>query len=245
MPRGFGRIQKAAEKLAENSSEYQPVLKLRLPDSGDSATVRFLEQGDDVYSYWYHDFSHVNPKEGWKTKVPCLDQEDEGKPCPGCRDDMPRRFQGLINLIWRDAPLYKRDEDNRVVKKNGEYVVDSYEDQIAVWEAGIEVFKQLAKKDVSWNGLASRDAEVTREGLKLNTKYYVEPADLDSGPTDISKEDEELVENKYDLEQVARFADADHFEKIVEKYGKSEDDDAEEDDGDIEEWLNDKPFEDE
>jgi hypothetical protein len=236
-PRGFGAVKEAAEKISRNTGEFQPTLLFKLPDNGDTGTVRFLEQGEDVYSYWYHDFSHVDKKNGWQTKVPCLDQDDEGTPCPGCRDDLPRKFQGLINLIWRDAPVFKRDEDNKVIKKGNDYVVESYEDQVAVWRSGIELFKQLANKDVSWKGLSTRDAQVTRNGLGLDTTYSIEPEDIDAGASKLSKADEELAKETYDLEAFAQFVDADEFDEIIEGYGGNSSDE----DDDIKAFLKQKP----
>lgn len=242
MPKGFSAVKAAAEKISRNEKgDFQPTLKLKLPDSGDIAVVRFLEEGEEVYSYWYHDFSHVDKADGWKTKVPCLDQDDEGVPCPGCAQDLPRKFQGLINLIWRDAPVFKRDDEGRVIKKNKQLVVESYEDQVAVWEAGIEVFKTLAKKDVAWKGLKSRDAEITRDGLGFDTKYSVEPVDIDAGKTPLTKDDKELAKDTYDLENYARFKSADEFEEIIANYGGGET--SEETDEEIKTFLNSEPFE--
>jgi len=221
MPRGFAAIEAAAEKISRSSSQFDdssPVLYLRLPNSGDSATVRFLEQGDDVYSFWYHDFSNVNPSQGWKVKVPCLDQDESGTPCPGCREGLPRKFQGLINMIWRGAPVFKRDTDGRVVKNGNEVVVTGNEDQVAVWRGGIELFgKVLRIKDVTYKGLTTRDFVITRDGTGLDTTYSVEPADPDAGPVEFSEEDVNLSNDKFDLEQVARFKTDEEFEEIIEE----------------------------
>lgn len=221
MPRGFSSIKQAAERIDKQTSDYPNVLLFKLLDDGDEAVVRFLEQGDEVYNYWYHDFSHVDPTNGWKTAIPCLDQEDNAEPCPGCEQGLPRKFKGLINLIWRDAPIFKRDSEGKVVKKkNGEYVVEGYEDQVAVWRGGIKLFsKVLARKDVKYKGLCSRDFEVTREGQRGDnqTTYSVEPADIDAKASKLSKADQELADNKYDLEEVARFVDYETFEKIINK----------------------------
>jgi hypothetical protein len=229
MPRGFAAVQEAAEKLSRKTGgSGSGAFYLKLPDDGSQATVRFLEQGDDVYSYWYHDFSTVDKAQGWRIKFPCLDQEDDGTPCPGCEEKLSRKFQLLINLIWRDAPVLKRDDDGNFVRdKNDEIVIDGEADQVAVWRGGIELAKLLNRKDIAFKGLSSRDFEITREGLKLDTTYSIEPADVDSGAVKMSKDDSNLANDKYDLEDVANFKTYDEAKEIIDENlseGSSEDD---------------------
>lgn len=240
MPRGFAAIEAAAEKISSYSGEFQSVLYFKLPDDGDSGIVRFLEQGDEVYSFWYHDFSNVDKKNGWRTKVPCLDQDDTGVPCPGCREDLPRKFQGLINVIWREAPVFKRDEENKLVRdKKKNLIVEDHKDQVAVWRSGIELFsKSLKRKDLTYKGLGTRDFEITREGTGLDTTYSVEPADPDAGATEISDADQELAQNKYDLEEIAGFVSAEDFEAIIEENIEGDSDGED----DIAAFMNESPI---
>lgn len=242
MPKGFSAIKAAAEKMNSGGGSGN-VLYFKLPKSGDSAEVRFLEEGDDVYSYWYHDFTNVNKKQGWKTKVPCLDQDDNGTPCPGCEEDLPRKFQGLVNVIWRNGPVYAKDDEGNIDWENQKGTGDV----LAVWRQGITVFsKALARKDITYKGLSSRDFEIAREGSGLqNTSYSVEPVVVDgeTKAVPMSKEDKALAKEKYDLEEIARFHDYDESKKIIEKkiaeYSGSDDD---EDDDDVAEFLNKQPF---
>lgn len=242
MPRGFAQIEQAAQKIKEKGGgDFDPILFLKLPNDGDTAVVRFLEQGDEVYGYWYHDFTNIDPQTGWKTKIPCLDQEDEGWPCPGCREDLPRKFEGLINIIWRNAPVFKRDSDGKAVKEDGALIIEKTEDQIAVWRGGIRLFnKVLKRKDHAFKGLSTRDFEVVREGTGLDTTYSVEPSDPDAGASDISEDDAKLAADKYDLEKVAKFVDEEEFNNIIalKMNGYGSDNDT----SDIKEFLNDSPY---
>src|SRR5438477_1955687 len=161
MPKGFTAIREAGKKIDESSNfeEFYSYLRFKLPSDGDEAIVRFLEQGEEVYSFWYHDFTNTDPSQGWKTKIPCLDQEDDGTPCPGCREDLKRRFRGLINVIWREAPVFKRDQEGNLVKDEHTkaVIVVGHKDQVAVWDGGKELFSDtLAPKDVAFKGLSSR-----------------------------------------------------------------------------------------
>jgi hypothetical protein len=242
-PVGFAAIQEAASKMSSGSG-VSNVLYFKLANSGDSATVRFLEQGDEVYSYWYHDFTHIDKKNGWKTKLACLDQDDDGTPCPGCEEDLPRKFQGLINVIWRDAPLYAKDSEGNIdwSKQKGTA------DQIAVWRAGIELFnKTLSRKDVTYKGLSSRDFEIVRDGIGLKTTYSVEPVvtDGETKAKAMSKDDKELAKEKYNLEELARFTDYETAQNIInKKIAEYNDLDSDDDDDDVSEFLNKKPFND-
>lgn len=248
MPKGFASVKQAAANFFGDDEEKGPsVLWLKLEDDGDSAVVRALEQGDETFYYFFHDFSHVDGKHGWKTKLPCLDQDSEGVPCPGCQEDLPRKFQGLINVIWRDAPVYERDEEGIFVRTNNKKLKQKgTADQVAVWRVPYKLFKTLGKKDVTYKGLSSRDLEIVRDGVKgdTNTVYSVEPADLDAGPTPFTDEDQELSNSKYDLNKLARFVDEEKFRGIMDsKLSGTESDD--DDDDDIGAFMKEKPFEEE
>ena len=132
--------------------------------------------------------------------VPCLDQERDGTPCPGCERELPRRFQGFVNVLWEDAPVFKRDSDNKIVKdRTGDPVILDHKPQIAVWSSGIRLFDELAEIDANYRGLSSRKFKVKRKGEKLDTKYHISPADVDSGAQPMDDDEAKLAEGKYDL----------------------------------------------
>jgi hypothetical protein len=240
MPRGFSSIKQATKRFSDDAPK---ALLLKLKD-GQSANVRFLEEGDDVYFYMYHDFSHLNGMHGWKTKVPCLDQEDTGEPCPGCEARLPRKFEGLINIIWRDAPKYAKDKDGNIDWDT----VEGREDQVAIWRQGVRIFqKTLPVKDDKYKGLMSRDFEISRDGsTKDNTSYSIEPVDVDSGPQPLSAKDKKLAEEKHDLDEFARFVDYDRFQEIIEKkteeFSNDGDDEGDEDEDDIRAFIDKQPL---
>jgi hypothetical protein len=242
MARGFASIEKAGKRI-DSYGKGANAIFLKLPNDGDEATVRFLEEGDEVYSYWFHDFSHVDPENGWMTKVPCLDQDEDGTPCPGCRESLPRKFQGLINIIWRDGPVFAKNDDGSIDWDNQTGTGDVN----AVWRQGITVFnKVLRRKDDKFSGLTSRDFDITRQGTKWNdTSYSVDPNDPDGGKKALSAADKKLVESKYDLEKLARFVDEDTFEQIIDKkLGEASNGDGDEDDvDDVKAFLKENPLE--
>lgn len=201
MPRGFAGVRKAAEKVEAKRAAAQGsgALWLKLEDK-EVAVVRFLEQGDDIFWANMHDV----PVEGrkWPDNVPCMSDEEDGDPseCPGCDKELKRSFKGYINLIWRDAPVFKRDEKKKIVKdKDGDPIVTGHKDQIAILSSGIRLFEQLDEVDDNFGGLMSRDFKIKRRGSGLDTKYTINPADPDGGAQKMSKADNELADEKYDL----------------------------------------------
>ena len=239
MPRGFKAVEELSNRKGVGGSGP---LRLRLKD-GESATVRFLEQGDDVFFYYYHDFAHLDKDNGFKYSFPCLDQNDEGEPSPGTELEFPRKFRVAVNVIWRDAPEYERDADGKIVTDgSGKWKQVGTKDQVAVWEGGINVYKMLAQKDVAYKGLASRDLVITRTGSGFDTRYSIEPADIDAGPVAPSEEDKQLAKEKYDLDKVAKLDMT--YEEVKEyidsKLGDSVSTESSNDD--VDSFLNENPF---
>ena len=175
------------------------VLYFRLKP-GDEALVRFLEQDDDIAWAMMHEI----PVEGrqWGRNVPCLDQAQEGIDCPGCERDMDRRFKGFINLIWYNAPIFKRDKDGKIEKdKFNEPIVTGEQPQVAVWNSGIRLFEELDEINANYKGLRSRLFRVKRKGSGLDTKYVIVPDDIDAGPQPFDTQEQKLEEDKFDLAQ--------------------------------------------
>lgn len=195
----------AKRRQAENQSNYEKPFILQ---TGESAIVRFLETGDDLVCAYVH---HIKlPGQKMPRKIVCRDQDVEtgariGEDCPGCDSNdieiAKRRLQGAINVLWRDAPVFERDSDNRLVRDGrNNPVVASRTDQIAVWTAGPRVFDELIREDIETpGGLTGRDWKVTKEGAGRDTVYDIRPAVRDGGQSPLSDEDEKLTEGKYDL----------------------------------------------
>lgn len=197
-PRGFTGVRNAsAEVEAKRGSGGPGALWFRLKD-GDEAVVRFLEEGEEIFWCYTHEVPVDNRQFG--RDVPCVDQDKDGTACPGCERDLPRKFKGFINLIWFDAPVFKRDSDNKLVKDRlGDPVVTGVKAQVAVWGSGIRLFETLDEINTDYRGLTSRPFKVKRRGLKLDTKYHISPADVDGGAQDFTAEEKKLAGDKYDL----------------------------------------------
>lgn len=212
MPRGFSGVRDASAAIeAKRGSGGPGALWFRLR-SGDETVVRFLEQDDDIF--WAH--MHEVSVEGrsWPKMVPCLDQEKDGTPCPGCERDLNRKFQGYINVIWDDAPVFKRDGDGKMARDRlGDPIVIDNKPQVAVWSSGIRLFEELDEINANFKGLMSRRFKVKRKGEKLDTKYHISPENVDTGPQPLSEAEEKLAAEKFDLSQYTKPGTYDEFLK--------------------------------
>ncbi len=198
MPRGTAGIVAAKRDIEERkASGGGGGLWFRLR-SGEEATVRFLEQGDDLAFAWCHEMPK-EPNERYPRLVVCRDQGNEGTPCPGCEQQFKRRFRGWINIIWRDAPVRKQDKEGKWIRtKDGkEWEIEGHADQTSIWNAGIEVFDNLVALDAHYKGLMSRDFTVKRSGEGLDTKWTPMPEE----PSELSEADKKLAESKPDLDR--------------------------------------------
>ncbi len=222
MPKGFSAVAAAASDINERKNsgggDFERKKYLRLPNDGDRATVRFLESGDEVTSAWCHIAPH--PKIQWGIKIPCRDQDAEtgeriGADCPGCEKGYKRVFQGWINLIQRDAPVYETDENG---KPDYNSIVGT-EDQVLLWQSGINVFEDLQFQDETY-GLESREFIIRRRGTGKNTSYNI--VAVDGGPTKLSKADAALAEGKYDLNAIVTPPDYETWGKTREETESSE-----------------------
>lgn len=213
MPRGFSGVrQTSAELEARRSAGSGPnALWFRLAD-GEEAIVRFLEEGEGIF--WCH--QHEVPIEGrqFGRDVTCCNQENDGTPCPGCEADLPRKFKGFVNLIWDEAPIFKRDKDGKMVKdSDNDPIVVGTKPQVAVWGSGIRLFEELEELNTDYKGLRSRKFKVKRKGKKLDTKYHISPAEVDSGPQGFTKTEKELEGKKYDLNEFIKPPSYQEFQK--------------------------------
>jgi hypothetical protein len=218
MPRGFGGVRQASAEIESRRGSGGPnALWFRLK-AGDEAVVRFLEQDEDIFWAMMHEV----PVDGrsWGRDVPCLNQEGDDTPCPGCERDLPRRFKGYINLIWNEAPVFKRDDSGKMVKDStGDPVVVGKKPQIAIWSSGIRLFENLDEINANFKGLKSRRFKVKRKGDGLNTTYSINPEDVDSGPQAFSEAEQKLEDDKYDLSQ---FTKPGTYEEFLKELGEGD-----------------------
>lgn len=198
---GLGRVAAAAARQ-KGKAQW---LKL---DDGDVYVVRVLDVGEEFKDAFVHRVP-MEREDGsnYYADVPCLDQDDKGTPCPGCKDDIDRRYKFWCNVIVREF------EDESGAEK----------DTLMIWSGGITIAKRLDKLDGRF-GLGNRDLEVEREGSTMkNTKYEIEPA-TDSNE-ELSDEDRAFLEKRHDLKRYTTPPEFDDFYVPLSERNKDDDDD--------------------
>jgi hypothetical protein len=149
--------------------------------------------------------------------VRCLDPDGEGNPCPGCKDDLDRRYKFWMVVILRDAP-----KEN----KNGKVI--GTEDQIRILSGANRLAQGLNAKQKR-RDITKRDLEIYQEGVQFETKYEIEWATDEDIPLD---DDElELLESEHAqkvleaFERYTELRDIDEFYEAPQSNNNQDDDD--------------------
>lgn len=223
MAKGFSFVKKSGQERKARmggSSVFAGKAVFKLPNDGDKGVVRFLpdEDGDFIYGARHHEV----PREGqpWGDLVPCIAQDEDGNvtddACPGCENDLKMKDRFFALVLWKDAPVYKTDDKNKIVKDNlGDPVVIGNEDQIAVWPFGPQLAESLEEIDESYE-LGSREFRIKRKGEKLDTEYHIVPADVDGGKAKPGAADKKLIDkNEIDLSEFIAPPSYEDFERRI------------------------------
>lgn len=213
MPSGVDAFRRKVQRKEEQKAQFESSspsggmgADLFSIKANQYAIVRFLEQGEDITFADVHRIPIPKKAGGfWFKDFVCLDTMDDGTPCPACQsgneDVRKRSTRGFVNLIWREGPVYQKDEKGYQVKApGGGYVITGRADAVFLWKCSWTVLEMLREKDGKWQGLMSRDAEVKRTGSTMqDTAYFVEPQQIDAGAQPMLVADLALAENKYDV----------------------------------------------
>jgi hypothetical protein len=201
--RSLGNVDENIKRSAKRFSAPEWV---KVPD-GESAVVRVIDVGNDFRDGFVHPVEFEGRGKSKKTftrDVMCLDQNDDGTPCPGCRDDLDRRYKFWCRVIEREAE--KTNDSDKVI---------GYEDQVKILSSGKRLVGALNKKHKK-RDLSLRDIEIEREGTGWDTDYSVEWVDEEDNP--MTKEDLALIEaSEIDLDRYTTVPDFDDFYELPDR----------------------------
>ena len=144
----------------------------------------------------------------------CLDQDEEGEPCPGCKDELERRLKFWIPVIEREAPI---------VTEAGK--ITGYKDRVALLSGGsrlLAVLNRIQKK----KGLINQDVEVSKSGEGFNVQYAGEALDRSS----LSVADKKLIKDFDAIKKLDRYTEVHDFDSFYDLPGEDHDADEDEDD---------------
>lgn len=192
------------ENIKKSAKRFKTAGWVKVPD-GESAVVRVIDVGKDFRDGFVHPVEFE--RKGGKTftrDVMCLDQEDDGTPCPGCRDDLDRRYKFWARVIEREAP--KENDSGKTI---------GYEDEVKILSSGKRLVGALNKKHKK-RDLSLRDIEIEREGKGWDTDYSVEWVDEEDNP--LTDEDIKLIEDSdVDLDRYTTVPDFDDFYELPDR----------------------------
>lgn len=205
--RGLGNVETNIKKSAK---KWKTAGWVKIED-GESTVVRVVDVGSDFRDGFVHpvEFKGSKSGKGFTKDVMCLDQDDDGTPCPGCRDDLDRRYKFWTRVIEREAEL-----------ENDSGKVTGYEDQVKIMSGGKRLAGALNKKHKKYD-LSTRDIEVEREGTGWDTDYNVEWVDEKEVPL-TPFEVKMIDDSDIDLDRYATVPDFDGFYELP---GAESDDD--------------------
>jgi hypothetical protein len=196
--------------IKKSAKKYKSAGWVKVPD-GESAVVRVIDVGNDFRDGFVHpvEFDRKGGK-SFTRDVMCLDQDDDGTPCPGCRDDLDRRYKFWCRVIEREA-----------AKENDSGKTIGYEDEVKILSSGKRLVGALNKKHKK-RDLSLRDIEIEREGTGWDTDYTVEWVDEEDNP--MTEADLKLIEeSEVDLDRYTTVPDFDDFYELPDR---DNDDDA-------------------
>ena len=205
--RGLGNVE---SNIKRSATRWKRPEWVKVEDGG-SVVVRVVDVGEDFRDGFVHpvEFSRKG-RNSFTKDVMCLDQNDDGTPCPGCRDDLERRYKFWCRVIEREAEI-----------ENDAGKVTGYEDQVKILSGGKRLAGALNKKHKK-RDLSLRDIEIEREGTGWDTDYSVEWVDDSDSP--LTTADIKMVdESEIDLDRYAAVPEFDDYYELPDR--DSDDDD--------------------
>lgn len=226
MARGWNAVEaqtRETEARRQRAQEsFLPELRVNMKNPGPFV-IRFLEQGDQVHSYYVHEYKEPSATAqggAFIRRFTCL--QEVGMPCPGCSAGLKRKTRGVFNLIQRARPVFRKDKDNRAIKgPDNNYIIDGHADQVVVVNVGGPTAEMLRKADGSYHGLMSRDFQVTFSGDTFQSWNLTPMLDAggSSNPTMMTENDQALAAQKFDLDAYMRPPTPEEAQSIVHRYG--------------------------
>ena len=207
--RGLGNVE---ENIKKQATRFKKAGWVKMGD-GESVVARVVDVGKDFRDGFVHTVEFKGKRGTFERDVMCLDQDDDGTPCPGCRDELERRYKFWCRVIEREAEI-----------ENDSGKVTGYEDQVKILSGGKRLAGALNKKHKK-HSLDKRDVEIEREGTGWDTDYSVEWVDEKDVP--LTKDEIKMVdESEIDLERYAYIPDFDDFFELPGRDDDDDDDDV-------------------
>lgn len=223
---GLGNVDAILARQAEKRAAGRTSWVKVSDDEEDPTIIRAYDVGDGMFREGYihqveFEIEVEDRKKRGKQKTitirrdrMCLDQDETGEPCPGCRDEYERRFKFWLPVIERDAPI---------VTDAGK--VTGYKDRVALLSGGsrlVAVLNRIQKK----KGLTNQDVELTKSGDGFNVQYAGDA--LERSP--LSGDDKQLIKDFDAKKKLDRYTEVFDFDHFYDPPGKRDEDDEDDED---------------
>lgn len=227
MAKGWDPIQQQAADVASRrelgGDTYLPDLRIG-EKTVQPIAIRFLEQGQDVNSFWTHEYKVPNNSGGrpWVKRFTCYTEIGwSNTQCPGCIAGLPRKARGVFNLIQRNRPVLRKGADGKAAKDGmGQYIVDGWQDAVVVANVGGPTSNMIRSADANYGGLMSRDFVVSYSGDTFQS-WSMAPSVDSAGnamATPMSDADLQLAASKHNLDEYMKPPELQKAQQIVQMY---------------------------
>jgi hypothetical protein len=193
------QAMKESQKAVEKSMSGGGGKYIFIADT-ESYLFRFMLDGDDIVSGYFHRVPVTRGDKSWFQEVPC--EDDECAYCSSADDDINKRTYKFLNWIWvYHIDHVEQDDDGKweeVEKKDGIF----YRETVGaprLLKQGYFFSKVITALYGKYGTLLDRDYECIRQGEGLKTNYSVFPEDKKA----MSKKIKSAIDKLDDLEEIA------------------------------------------
>lgn len=212
------KAMKETQKAVEKSMSGGPGKFIFINDT-ESYLFRFMLDGDDIVSGYFHRVPQTRGDKSWFQEVPCEDKE-----CAYCSskdEDVKKRTYRFLTWIWvYHIDHVEQDEDGKweeVEKEDGIFYREIVGEP-KIQKSGYFVSKLITAIYSKYGTLIDRDFECTRQGEGLKTTYSMFPEDKKV----MSKKIKDAIKKLPDLEEIALGKAKEEVEEEVEEEEEEE-----------------------
>lgn len=212
--------QQARERINNSRLPQLTTAAVQAAKGGQPQLARFLEQGDSVHSFHVHEYNVPSNTGGqsWRRQFTCANQDPWWSECRGCQAGLKRKLRGVFNVIWRSAPVYRKDAEGNRQKVGNDFIIDGYLDQVVILSVPSTTSEELRKKDAEYHGLMSRDVILAESGNTFQP-WSISLANIDGGPQPFTENDQALAAKKHDLNAFMKPPAVQEQQQIITQYG--------------------------
>lgn len=195
----------SVERKLANRYKKTPFVKF---EDKEPIFIRVVDTNKGFKELFVHRNVEVEVPNGntFEKDVICLDQENEGEPCPGCRDGIDRALKYWFIVIERESGAKGQDEAKLLSGTSARLLT--------------ALNAKQKRQD-----LALQDVEIVRTGKKFETQYEVEWVDDADDP--VTDDEIEMTKKAGLWDTLKKYTTPTGFDDFYVVEGNDDDDDDE------------------